>query len=853
MKNPKFTRAFEVVTALPQPLLPLKRLATNLLWTWDHEIRDLLRSIDKDLWVECEHNAILFLNRVPASRWAALAADPVFMNRVEGCEKKLDNYLAAETWFEKTYPEEKGTFAYFCFEFGLTEGLPIYSGGLGILAGDHLKSASDLGLPLVAVGLLYNRGYFRQRLNKDGWQEEVYPEYDFYQMPLSLMRDSNNDPIRIPVDFPDRIVTCQIWKAEVGRIPLYLLDSNILENAENDQSITDSLYSGDEEMRIRQEMILGIGGMKALKAIGIEPTVCHMNEGHAAFMSVERIRQYIAAQGCDFRTARAATVHGNVFTTHTPVPAGFDVFPEPLLRRYMNNTVEASGIPFADFIKLGRFDPLNQAENFNMALLAMETANHVNGVARLHGEVSRGMFANRWPDYPEKEVPIGHVTNGIHTMTWIGRGMARLFDEFCGTNWRRNPSDPANWEGVANIPDEELWSVMEDQRGALIRTVRKRLAKSLAARNMSSRPDYDYVSTILDPRVLTIGFARRFATYKRGSLMLTDPDRLKSILYHSERPVQIVISGKSHPRDDAGKKLIQELFNFINHGGARSRMVFLEDYDMGVARALVQGVDVWLNNPRRPYEASGTSGMKVVPNGGLNCSILDGWWDEGYQPGLGFVIGNRSEGGDSGHQDWLDSRSLYDVIENQMAPTFYHRVEKGIPVGWLQMVRDSIMAHAPQFSTHRMVQDYTRQAYVPASQSFLQVSANGSALAKDGLAWRDKVQSNWGQVSVVTVSDNAGLSNAMGKEFTVTARVKLGALSPAEVRVQAVSGKVGTNRELTNTSVIDLAFGEKDGEEFVYAGQVSCDQPGHQGYTIRVIPFHSNVSIPAELNLVRWQ
>ncbi len=853
MKNPKFTRAFEVVTALPLPLLPLKRLATNLLWTWDHEIRDLLRSIDKDLWAECEHNAILFLNRVPAARWAALVEDPVFLNRVEGCEKKLDNYLAAETWFEKTYPEEKGTFAYFCFEFGLTEGLPIYSGGLGILAGDHLKSASDLGLPLVAVGLLYNRGYFRQRLNKDGWQEEVYPEYDFYQMPLSLMRDANNDPIRIPVDFPDRVVTCQVWRAEVGRIPLYLLDSNILENAENDQNITDSLYSGDEEMRIRQEMILGIGGMKALKALGIEPTVCHMNEGHAAFMSVERIRQYIAAQGCDFRTARAATVHGNVFTTHTPVPAGFDVFPEPLLRRYMNNAVEAAGIPFSEFIKLGRFDPLNAAENFNMALLAMETANHVNGVARLHGEVSRGMFAGRWPEYPENEVPIGHVTNGIHTMTWIGRGMARLFDEFCGTDWRRNPSEPANWAGVAEIPDEELWSVMENQRGELIRTVRKRLAKSLAARNMSSRPDYDYVSTILDPRVLTIGFARRFATYKRGSLMLTDPERLKAILFHAERPVQIVIAGKSHPRDDAGKKLIQELYHFINVSGARSRMVFLEDYDMGVARALVQGVDVWLNNPRRPYEASGTSGMKVVPNGGLNCSILDGWWDEGYQPGLGFVIGNRSEGGDAGHQDWLDSRSLYDVIENQMAPTFYHRVEKGIPVGWLQMVRESIMAHAPFFSTHRMVQDYSRQAYVPASQEFVKVSANGSALAKDGLAWRDKVQANWGQVSVVSVSDNAGLSNPMGDEFAVTARVRLGALSPAEVQVQAVSGKVGVNRELTNTSVVDLTFGEKDGEDFVYSGSLKCDQPGHQGYTVRVVPHHPNVSVPAELNLVRWQ
>lgn len=853
MKNPKFTRSFEVVTALPQPLLPLKRLATNLLWTWDHEIRDLFRSIDKDLWNECEHNSILFLNRVPAARWEQLLADPLFVNRVKGCEEKLDKYLSAPTWFEQTYPDDKSQIAYFCFEFGLTEGLPIYSGGLGILAGDHLKSASDLGLPLVAVGLLYNRGYFRQRLNKDGWQEEVYPQYDFYQMPLTLMRDDKGDPIRIPVNFPDRVVTCQIWRADVGRIPLYLLDSNILENAQADQSITDSLYSGDEEMRIRQEMILGIGGMKALQALGIKPTVCHMNEGHAAFMSIERIRQYIADQGVDFRTARAATVHGNVFTTHTPVPAGFDLFPEPLLRRYMNNTVEASGIPFNEFVKLGRFDPENTAENFNMALLAMETANHVNGVARLHGQVSRGMFAGRWADYPENEVPIDHVTNGIHTMTWVGRPMAKLFDEYCGTQWRRNPSDPANWAGVAEIPDEELWSVMEDQRGALIRVVRKRLANSLARRNMSSRPDYDFVSNILDPRVLTIGFARRFATYKRGSLMLTDVERLKSILFHPERPVQIVISGKSHPRDDAGKKLIQDLYNFVNHGGARARMVFLEDYDMGVARSLVQGVDVWLNNPRRPYEASGTSGMKVVPNAGLNCSILDGWWDEGYAPGLGFVIGDRSEGGDNGHQDWLDSRSLYDVIENQMAPIFYHRVEKGIPVGWLQMVRESIMAHAPFFSTHRMVQDYARKFYVPASDAFQKVSAANSALAKDGLAWRDKVQANWAAVRVVSVSDSAALSNAIGADFQVTARVELGGLTPGEVKVQAVSGKVAANRELVNTSVSDLEFVEAEGGNFVFRGGLKCDQAGHQGYTVRVVPYHPTVSIPAELNLVRWQ
>jgi glycogen phosphorylase len=855
MKNPKFTRAFEVVTELPKPLEALKTLAGNFYWSWNHDIRGLFRSIDKDLWEECEHNTVLFLNKVPAVRWDQLVADSGFMSRLEQCEEILDRYLNDKTWFDKTYDSQKErmTVGYFCFEFGITEGLPIYSGGLGILAGDHLKSASDLGLPLVAVGLLYNRGYFRQRLSPDGWQQEVYPQYDFYQMPLTLMRDAENAPIRIEVAFPDRIVTCQIWRADVGRIPLYLLDSNVLENAPDDQGITDSLYSGDEEMRIRQEMILGIGGMKALQALGIKPTVCHMNEGHAAFMAIERIRQFIQQNGVDFKTAQNVTAHGNVFTTHTPVPAGFDLFPPQLLEKYMGKHVAESGIDFASFVKLGRFDPNNNAEAFNMALLAMESANNVNGVARLHGEVSRRMFSSKWNDYPENEVPIDHVTNGIHTMTWIGKRMAELYDAHCGTAWRRNPSDPANWAGVDDISDEDLWSEIENQRGELVRFVRKSLARNLARRNMSSQPDHDFASKILDPRVLTIGFARRFATYKRGSLMITDPERLKSILYHPERPVQILISGKSHPRDDAGKKLIQELYNFTNNGGARTRMVFLEDYDMQVARRLVQGVDVWLNNPRRPYEASGTSGMKVVPNGGLNCSILDGWWDEGFQPGLGFVIGDRSEGGDTGHQDWLDSRSLYDVIENQIAPVFYHRVEKGIPVGWLQMVRQSLKHLAPEFSTHRMVQDYTRKFYVPASEAFEKMEAGGAQKAKDALVWKDRVRGGWSKIRIGGVWDSAGTGKLLGGEITVNAEVEMGDLQPNEVKVQAVSGKVSANREITHTEAFDLTLEKQEGSKATFTGKIPCNQVGYQGYTIRVIPHHEDVAIPAELNLACWQ
>lgn len=855
MKNPKFSRAFEVVSELPEPLKPLKKLARNFLWSWNHEIRDLFRSIDKDIWDESEHNTILYLNRVSKERWKQLSKDGLFLGRLKACEQILDNYLSEETWFHREFADQEGKaqIAYFCFEFGITEGLPIYSGGLGVLAGDHLKTASDLGLPLVGLGLLYNRGYFRQQLTHDGWQQEIYPQYDFYQMPLQLMRDQHGDPIRVPIEFPDRVVTLQIWRADIGRIPLYLLDSNVLENAPTDQGITDSLYSGDEEMRIRQEMILGIGGMKALTALGIKPTVCHMNEGHAAFLAIERIRQYIEEQGCDFRSARAATVHGNVFTTHTPVPAGFDLFPPQLLEKYMGTKVTKTKISFDEFIKLGRFEPENTSESFNMAILAMETANRVNGVARLHGEVSRSMFSRRWEEYPENEVPIDHITNGIHTMTWIGRKMAHLLDEYCGDGWRRNPSDPANWKGVDKIPDHELWQVREDQRGALVRYVRRRMEKDLARRHMSSRIDSGYISNILDPRLLTIGFARRFATYKRGSLMISDPDRLKAILYHPERPIQIVISGKSHPRDDAGKKLIQELYRFITEGGARTRMVFLEDYDMGVARMLVQGVDVWLNNPRRPYEASGTSGMKVVPNGGLNCSILDGWWDEGYHPSLGFVIGDRSEGLESGHQDWLDSRSLYDVLENQLSPIFYHRVEQGMPLGWIAMIKHSLKQLGPFFSTDRMVQEYSRKFYIPASDKFLEMSANGSARAKAGLEWRNRVQAGWPQIQIVEVTDEAKSSNLLGTPLGITAKVQLGVLSKDDVRVQAVTGKVGMNRELTDTQPIDLEFARYEDSVAVFTGDILCTHPGHQGYTIRVVPKHEDLSIPAELNFVKWQ
>jgi starch phosphorylase len=854
MKHPKFSHSFEVVAEFPEALEPLRKLAANYRWTWHHETRELFRAVDRELWDASQHNPMQMLLQLSKERAEKLVDDRLFMAKMHVCAKELDDYLSAKTWFDRAYPERSNdtTIAYFCAEFGISEGLPIYSGGLGVLAGDHLKAASDLGVPLVAIGLLYARGYFRQRLNHDGWQQENYPQYDYYSFPLELMRNANREPIRIEVEFPDRIVTCQVWRAEVGRIPLYLLDSNVLENAPSDQSITDTLYGGDEEMRIRQEMILGIGGMKALRAVGINPTVCHMNEGHAAFLSVERIRQYMADHNVDYRTARQIVVAGNVFTTHTPVPAGFDLFTPEMLQRYMGKSVAATSLDFSAFLKQGRIEGDNPAEAFNMAVLAMENANHVNGVAKLHAAVTREMFSRRWPNFPEDEVPVTAVTNGIHTMSWISKRMMELFDEHLGHSWRRDPGNPEVWAKVADIPDEEIWAIRENQRGDLVRYVRKKLQTDMQRRNVT-RPDFNALSNVLDPRVLTVGFARRFATYKRATLMLTDRERLKQLLFHPERPIQIVISGKSHPRDDGGKRLIQDLSNFINNEGAKTRMVFLEDYDIEVARHLVQGVDLWLNNPRRPMEASGTSGMKVVPNGGLNCSILDGWWDEGYDPSLGFAIGEPNDIPDQGHADWLDSRSLYGLLEQEIAPKFYHRVDRGIPTGWVSMIKNSMMHLAPFFSTARMVRDYTTQSYMPASDSYLKLGSASQEPAREALAWRDRVRKAWPQLAILKVTDNVDLQTKHKAKFKVTVHVALGDLDPKDVAVEVLTGKIGANRDLMTTVAHRLEAKGQEGASTVFEASIPCGEPGFRGYTARVLPFHEFISVPHELPLVVWE
>ncbi|MBX3095460.1 MAG: alpha-glucan family phosphorylase [Fimbriimonadaceae bacterium] len=854
MRTLKYAHAFEVVRELPTSLQGLRTLAYNFRWTWHPETRALFHDIDRDLWEAVEHNPVELISQLTPQALKRLETDELFIARLENCLRDLHDYLGSETWYQRTFPDagDKVRIAYFCAEFGLNECLPIYSGGLGLLAGDHLKAASDLGIPLVGVGLLYARGYFRQFLTHDGWQQEHYPGYDFYRMPLSLVRGEDDAPLRISVEFPDQSVTCQVWKAIVGRLELFLLDSNLLENAARDQGITDTLYGGDEEMRIRQEMVLGIGGFKALTAMGKSPTVCHMNEGHAAFLSLERIRHFIEETGTDFRTARQAVVAGNVFTTHTPVPAGFDIFARPLLERYLSRVVQELDMPIDRLMEMGRIRSADTDEPFNMAVLAMENANYVNGVSKLHAEVSRGMFQDRHPDYPVDEVPIEAITNGVHMMSWISDRMVHLLDRHIGQSWRDDPTNPEVWAAVADIPDQDLWDMRENARGDFVRFARRHMRR-IQERNNAAPADQTVVNQVLDPRILTIGFARRFATYKRASLLFRDPDRLRRLLHHTDRPMQFVFAGKSHPRDEGGKRLIQEIVQFSQAEGARSRIVFLEDYDINVARNMVQGVDLWLNNPRRPMEASGTSGMKVVANGGLNCSVLDGWWAEGFDRTWGWAIGQGRTNADENRQDEIDSQSLYYLLENEIGPVFYHRLDGGVPKRWIEMMRASMRNLTPRFSTNRMVREYTTRFYVPSGLAYSDRVANKQAKAKELLEWRDSLEQAWPQVQILSVTDDVDKKNVVGSDFNVTAMIRLGTLRPEQVRAQVLVGHVGMNRELDHLQVFDLTFVQSEGEDHIFRGVVPCDQPGLRGYRVRVVPGDTELKIPAELPLCTWE
>ncbi|MBI2374045.1 MAG: alpha-glucan family phosphorylase [Deltaproteobacteria bacterium] len=844
-------RTLRVAPDLPTPLFALESLALNLYWDWNPDLASLFARIDPELWESTGQNPTQLLGQISQARLLQLSADRAFLAHLARATSTLERYRTEPRWFQQLHKESREVrIAYFCAEFGLTGCMPIYSGGLGILAGDHLKSASDLGLPLVGVGLLYQEGYFRQYLNHAGWQGETYPPNDFHKMPIQPARTSDGSSVRVSVEFPGRLVWAQVWRAEVGRVPLYLLDTNVPENAEPDRQITRALYSGGAELRIQQLMILGIGGFRALVVMGLEPTVCHMNEGHAGFLGVERTRHLMQARGISYEIAREIVDDGNIFTTHTPVPAGFDVFMRDLVEKHMSEYVRKVGLSIDEFMALGRRHPTDRDEPLNMAVIAIRHAVLRNGVSELHGKVSRRLIADggTWSDWPEEEVPIGSVTNGVHTLSWIAPEMGAMLDRYLGPAWRESPSDPEVWAGIEQIPAEELWRVHVELRNQLVAYVRRRLVWQLERRG-ASRIEIEGARLALDPDALTIGFARRFATYKRATLLFHDVERLIKIVSNAHRPVQFIFSGKAHPADNPAKELIRTVATKIRDDRFARSIVFLEDYEIPVARHLVRGVDLWLNTPQRPREASGTSGMKVVPNGGLNLSILDGWWAEGYRPGTGWAIGNGEDWEES--RDEVEANALYSLLEGQIVPLFYDRDSRGCPSGWMCMVRASMRSLASRFSSDRMLRDYVESYYVPTARRYVERSSS-VAKVEDVVRWKNRLESVWHDVQVIDISATDRPEARYAEPFGIEATVRLGILSPQDVDVQLYHGMLDAKEQLHRAKSVSMHHVSSNDGVHRYAIAVRFPECGRVGYTVRVVPRHEGVIVPNEMTRIRW-
>jgi starch phosphorylase len=837
-------RSFSVRPRLPEQLAALERLAMNLRWSWDERTGDLFRWVDPEAWASTGHDPVRMLGLVPSRRLDALAGDQGFLRYLAEIDDELTRYLTRPRWFQsrqETSPLRQ--VAYFSPEFGIAEALPQYSGGLGVLAGDHLKAASDLGVPLVGIGLFYRNGYFRQFLSLDGWQQEHFPTLDPYGMALSL-----REGVRVEVELAGDILAAQVWCAHVGRTPLYLLDADIEENSPEGRAVTDRLYGGDTEHRLRQEILLGVGGVRALRALGIATQVFHTNEGHAGFLGVERIRELVAG-GLDPASALEAVRAGCVFTTHTPVSAGIDRFPRALVEKYFGSYIEPFGLTVQEFMRIGQRADEPDEDRFNMAVMGLRLAARSNAVARLHAETSRAMFAGLWPDVPVEEAPITAITNGVHAQTWIAPEMDDLFTRYVLPDW--DDATEADWERVDDIRADELWRAKEQGRERMVGFVRQRLRLAKLAHGLSVS-DVAWTDEVLDPRVLTIGFARRFATYKRATLLLAQPERLKALLLSPEHPVQFVFAGKAHPADDAGKTMIQQIYRFAGQPDVRHRFVFIDDYDISVARALHHGCDVWMNTPRRPQEACGTSGMKAALDGGLNCSILDGWWDEWFDGDNGWAISSAEGEEDLHRRDGLEAESLFDLLEEQIVPLFYLRPEGPTPRRWIDRMRRSLVSLGPKVTAARMVRDYVTRLYEPAGAHADRLAADHYARASALSAWKHRVARAWGEVAVLGVgSDTATVE--LGGTRTVTADARLGTLTPDDVAVQLLHGPVGQGDELVEPAVVTMvAGGADDGGAVRYTGTFSCATAGRYGFTVRVLPHHPDLASPVELGRIAW-
>jgi glycogen phosphorylase len=841
---------------LPESLRPLEELAINLRWSWHIETQDLFDAVDPEAWQASNHDAVRFLGSVPTSRLEALSRDKRFLRQLELVRADLDEYMTGNRWYQSLGSDAPRQIAYFSPEFGITAVLPQYSGGLGILAGDHLKSASDLGVPILGVGLLYRHGYFRQSLSRDGWQQEWYPLIDPDELPLRLLRQRDDTPARISIAVPGGLhLVAHIWVAQVGRVPLLLMDSDIEENPPQLREVTDRLYGGGGDHRLLQELLLGIGGVRAIRLYseitGAEaPEVFHTNEGHAGFLGIERIREFIAQDHLDFDAALEKARAGTVFTTHTPVPAGIDRFPRELIEMQFGGDSALPGVPVEKVLALGAEDYAGGDPTvFNMAVMGFRLAGRANGVSKLHGHVSREMFAGLWPGFDEADIPITSITNGVHAPTWVAREVFELAEREGVLDELDNASD---WSAVDKIPSSAIWDTKRELRRLLVEDIRKRVRKSWMQRGATAA-ELGWTDGIFDPDILMIGFARRVPTYKRLTLMLRDPERLKGLLLHPDHPIQLVIAGKAHPADETGKKLIQEMVKFADDPEVRHRIAFLPNYDIAMAEQLYPGCDVWLNNPLRPYEACGTSGMKAALNGALNLSILDGWWDEWYDGNNGWAIPSAEGVDDPERRDDIEAEALYELLETEVAPRFYRVDGDPLPSRWLEMVRHTLKSLGPKVLASRMVRDYVRQMYSPAASSSRRIVGDPRA-SVDLAAWKAKVRAAWPHVRIEHV-ESTGVSDtpALGQTLTVRVFASLGDLSPADVDVQVVHGRVAGDDQLRDLSIASLAHAEAyEGGRHRFEADIPLDHTGPFGYTARILPKHDLLATPAEVGVIAW-